>query len=564
MELEIVRCAKLYLCDDIAAICISYLRHLVITLNSDSNICSEKSYVNNVLEGTETQYLGRRINSISNWLNGARHGPEIVMRKDGSIEKKCTYYHSALDGEYEVYDDDNDDSDRKLVTYAVFDKGVIIEYSHNYYIKESYKMVYGESVRYEYKDTYKTVHHIDGYHGYHAVYDIHGATISSYNFTVTWKWGAINRQPLTLHMNYFPNCSISGWTEKIIGNCNMYKHPYLICCSYNEDGELHGQYKKIHAGTNKTVCICNYNNGKLHGNYMEYRHYVGNNDVYVTEDLNYKDGLLHGRCLYKNGEHNAPYIHNYKDGLLHGESIRFYSEGIVECVTTYDCGNKHGKYTHYNKDGNIDHTAEFVDDVLYDGTYIEYTAYMINHSVIIAKNGMIIREEKWYGEHLFSLCENDQLWNLYITDSLITVEQKGYIYSYVTIYDHNKVIERYRKLNGLHDGKCISYYENGNIKCVVNYKLGQMEGSYYRYYDNGEIYMVYECHEGDICGDVYIQSNVGVMLFRGFVNNGYIYGSWESDKTSYDSRTGKLTIYEPSIREISINTSSVFTFMFEI
>ena len=47
--------------------------------------------------------------------------------------------------------------------------------------------------------------------------------------------------------------------------------------------------------------------------------------------------------------------------------------------------------------------------------------------------------------------------------------------------------DRLYYLNGKQDGKWISFYKNGNIKSIINWKDGKLNGKAYEYYENGKV-----------------------------------------------------------------------------
>ncbi|GLI54514.1 hypothetical protein PM10SUCC1_00290 [Propionigenium maris DSM 9537] len=69
----------------------------------------------------------------------------------------------------------------------------------------------------------------------------------------------------------------------------------------------------------------------------------------------------------------------------------------------------------------------------------------------------------------------------------ITGEKEPYTGTLVSYYENGKVeaIENYKE--GRLEGKCVCYYENGQIKEARNYKTGKPCGKYVAYYENGQI-----------------------------------------------------------------------------
>ncbi|MDR6526697.1 MULTISPECIES: toxin-antitoxin system YwqK family antitoxin [Chryseobacterium] len=98
--------------------------------------------------------------------------------------------------------------------------------------------------------------------------------------------------------------------------------------------------------------------------------------------------------------------------------------------------------------------------------------------------------------------------------------------------------------DGLQEGSCKEFYENGQVKNVVEWKKGKMEGDAVFYYDNGKIQTKGQYKKGFKVKEWSYYGKDGILTSQEVFTNG--------DKNIYDnSFTG--TFYYPSgkVEEIS-------------
>lgn len=105
--------------------------------------------------------------------------------------------------------------------------------------------------------------------------------------------------------------------------------------------------------SSSTQKVFNVKNGKLDGNYKEYKSYgFGDNKRIVLDfECNYKNGVLHGlyKTFYEN--ENIKWQLNYEDGWLIGESLLYNDTGTL--LSRYDyTGDDIFDFVEYYENGN--------------------------------------------------------------------------------------------------------------------------------------------------------------------------------------------------------------------
>lgn len=98
--------------------------------------------------------------------------------------------------------------------------------------------------------------------------------------------------------------------------------------------------------------------------------------------------------------------------------------------------------------------------------------------------------------------------------------------------------------DGLQEGSCKDFYENGQVKQVVEWKKGKIEGEAIYYYDNGKIQAKGENKKGHKAKEWSYYDKNGVLTSKEVFRNG--------EKNIYDD-SSLATFYTPSgkITEIS-------------
>lgn len=115
-----------------------------------------------------------------------------------------------------------------------------------------------------------------------------------------------------------------------------------------------------------------------------------------------------GRCvIYFNNSKDIKEEMNYKNGILHGPMISYYKDGSIRRRGMFVNGKMEGKWESWYMDGKMYYTAEYVCDSL-DGEYVEwYSTGVMKEKGLYAQNkpvghwigydeaGMIIRNEEY-------------------------------------------------------------------------------------------------------------------------------------------------------------------------
>ena len=91
-------------------------------------------------------------------------------------------------------------------------------------------------------------------------------------------------------------------------------------------------------------------------------------------------------------------------------------------------------------------------------------------------------------------------------------------------------------LPGRQDGKWISFYKNGNIKSIVNWKDGKLNGKYVIYENNGRKSTETIYKDGKENGYYFLYNPNGTYRTKGAYSMGKPIGEWE-----YYDKNGKLT-----------------------
>lgn len=210
----------------------------------------------------------------------------------------------------------------------------------------------------------------------------------------------------------------------------------------------------------------------------------------IKEEIIFKDGLKNGKykLYYKNGQLKEK--SNYKDNKYDGECRIYYENGQIAEIRNYKNGQIEGKYERYYKNGQMDvrynykinKSANGKFKLGYDG---EYRSYYENGQVAEIKNYKNGQPEGKYEGYY----KNGQL-------RIISNYRNGLLNGeYISYYDNGKY-EKRLSYNGKLTGKYISYYKNGKTKENIDFKLNknnELDGSNYTsYYENGQIFIVGE------------------------------------------------------------------------
>lgn len=119
----------------------------------------------------------------------------------------------------------------------------------------------------------------------------------------------------------------------------------------------------------------------------------------------------------------------------------------------------------------------------------------------------------------------------------LKVKDATYYYN-EELYTGKAVIKRDRFyfLNGRAYGKWLTFYNNGNIKSIINWKDGKLHGKYILYQNDGTKSSEAIYFEGKENGPYKTYHKNGLLRMTGQYEMGKPIGTWE-----YFDNTGKLT-----------------------
>ena len=101
------------------------------------------------------------------------------------------------------------------------------------------------------------------------------------------------------------------------------------------DGYRQGKYIRKSPFGNVEI-ECNYNHDLLHGKYKEWYYYVGKRTgKTLIADLDYVNGKLNGKCVYRYRNGNIKLEVEYKDGIRNGVFNTYTKNGCRLVESTY-------------------------------------------------------------------------------------------------------------------------------------------------------------------------------------------------------------------------------------
>ena len=242
-----------------------------------------------------------------------------------------------------------------------------------------------------------------------------------------------------------------------------------------------------------------YIDGNLHGEYRSYQ--TDENDkLFLWQISNYEHGIWKGKAtnFYPGGQVESEfYIQNDE---IEGKCISYFENGKIKEIEEYENGRLNGLKTTYYENGKIKEKANYFNDNL-NGIKTEYLDNGSKFKESDYQDGRIT-EARYYEKGMLESAEKYQYGQL--------VEKKSY-YENFSVKSHsvyqsgietwkgyypNKTLQFEHKLkNNLFIGENKIFYENGNVKEIVNYKiqneknntLSLKDGEYRQYYENGNI-----------------------------------------------------------------------------
>lgn len=269
-----------------------------------------------------------------------------------------------------------------------------------------------------------------------------------------------------------------------------------------------------------------YYNGKLYNGeieiyYIDKDNYKKTNKIYMKAKV--VQGILNGQCkvYFDNGKLYKD--ENYKNDLLDGLNFYYHPNGNLMAVKNYSRGKLLGVY----------------QDV--KGT-IPLTDYLIEYS----SSGEIIRKVKYQ--------KNLSEYDIEILNYVFTTEyeRKTFNVNYppnstkigtLSKGKYNLLEKRIGKwvvIDKISDSKLIVEYKEGEIdgsyqlynkKGILildeNYKLGKRQGISKSYYDSGKLFTISQYDKGTPTGEWFEYHKNGKIRLHSLFKNGKPYGTWK-------------------------------------
>lgn len=165
-----------------------------------------------------------------------------------------------------------------------------------------------------------------------------------------------------------------------------------------------------------------------------------------------------------------------------GEWNYYYSGKLKEKVT-YAAGIREGPTYLYNDNGEVSDTLYYYNDFIDEMLNLDKMSHYMEY----------LRNEKYYSKYS-SKFSNGEWEETNFMDNQLYVGKKnrnnrriGIWKVYTTYQNEKQLIQTLNYSNGVRQGKLISYYESGEISCIVNFDNGITNEEVIYYYPNGKV-----------------------------------------------------------------------------
>ena len=180
----------------------------------------------------------------------------------------------------------------------------------------------------------------------------------------------------------------------------------------------------------------------------------------------------------------------------------YYSSGELSAEAEYIQGKKGGAYKKYHKNGNVESIGQYLDDKKSGLWYF------------FAKDGTLVQEGTYVQD------KENGLWKTYFNS-----EQK-----------EKKLFELIQYENGLANGIAATFHPDGKtVRCKISYVTGVIHGGTESFFSNGNIRSVMPFSKGRMDGKGYVWDEEGKRLF-GFK---YHNGNFREKNSEYYCEEGK-------------------------
>lgn len=315
------------------------------------------------------------------------------------------------------------------------------------------------------------------------------------------------------------------------------------------NGLLVGDYKSYYNG--KLQEHRTYRNGKIHGKCI---YYFENGQI--MEIAYYKNNKYHGpyeeyneasiiikKCSYKNDDLINDYKEWYDSGflkkhyfylegeILHGSYKDYYENGQISDERNYINGELHGTCTEYGPSGYVVEIVNYHNGALHGQSREWYDATHIKLEENYVMNNLVGNRKKYYANGQLQLEEvYNQEGKLHGIQMLFHEDgRKNSLFRYDNGQKHGLVVSKYNENN---TPKQIILYENGEQKYYKNYFTnyqvqeefavlnGELHGICIKYYETGQKRQEYTHVHGKIHGQFLAYGTRGQIILSKIYNMG--------------------------------------------
>lgn len=310
---------------------------------------------------------------------------------------------------------------------------------------------------------------------------------------------------------------------------------------YYYSGEIYQKYHLVNGYTEDTVYTY-YRNGTLKEVYAvtkglkdgPYKSYYPNGTL--EYDIQYKADEVEGKFIayHLNGQKSKEFT--VSEDKVVGKRLEYYPNGQLLSDYSYENGLYNGAYTEYFADGKTSEKGTYkagksvgeMNDYFQNGqlsttVVLDETGKQNGNSVYYDLDGKKYHEMTYSKGELTKIVFIDKKGN-----SSEVASKKGKKIEYVLNYPSGTAQIRGQYLNDERDGKWNYYDYYGNLERVQTFKGGTIVDTVFTYYSNGQLKSVSEFKEGQRNG-IYLEYNIfGELTDEGFYKNGEYDRDWYS------------------------------------
>ena len=266
--------------------------------------------------------------------------------------------------------------------------------------------------------------------------------------------------------------------------------------------------------------------------------------TYINSELNgerewyYPDGSVRTKGSYFNDERMGEWSTvdpsgiklseiSYYNGDVHGTLKEYYYNGNKEIEGTYHRGNEEGMYTRYYEDGSKRSESEFVGGELHgkaiyynlDGNVLMIRYYDRGRMTAYSYNGENNKEV----DPIPIENETGKITAYYPNGNKsfeYSIENGWFVDDYYQYHEDGSILQESFFEKDLHAKPRKTYWKNGKLRSVYNYKLGELNGLCVRYNENGSKMLEHNYMSGELHGWTHIYDANGKKKFSLLYYNG--------------------------------------------